>query len=113
MGDSGVLNDTEREILIDLSGSQAVLSDATIQTPTTEVNDVLLLASQYISNLSTQSLFGLGSVQETSAASRSKGIPMNEGKIDKYHPKSRRDSNSYISAENNHIGTIQLSPRVR
>lgn len=45
MGDSGVLGDAEREILADLSGSQAALSDATIQTTTTKVNDVMLLAS--------------------------------------------------------------------
>ena len=113
MGDSGVLNDAEREILIDLSGSQAAQSDATIQTTTTKVNDVLLLASQNMSKLDTQSLFGLGTVQETSATSGSKGIPTNEGKIDKYHPKSKRDSNDYISAENHHMGTIQPSPGVR
>ena len=61
MGDSGVLDDAEREILLDLSGSQAALSDATIQTTTTKVNDVLLLASQNMSKLETESLSGLGS----------------------------------------------------
>ncbi|KFY06485.1 hypothetical protein V491_08596, partial [Pseudogymnoascus sp. VKM F-3775] len=113
VGDSGVLDDAEREIPVDLPGSQAALSDATIRTTTTKVNDVLFLASQNMSNLETQSLFALGSVQEASAISGSEGIPMNKGKIDKYHQKSRRDSNDYISAENGHMGIIQLSPGVR
>jgi hypothetical protein len=43
VGDSGVLDNAEREILVDLSGSQVALSDATIQTTTTNVNNVLLL----------------------------------------------------------------------
>jgi hypothetical protein len=42
-----------------------------------------------------------------------KGILTNEGKINKYQPKSRRDSNDYISIENGHIDTIELSPRVK
>ena len=109
MADSGVLDDAEREILVDLPSSQAALSDATIQTTTTKVNDVLLLASQNMSNLETESLSGLGSVQGTSATSVTEGIPMNEGKIDKYQPKSRRESNDYISAENDHMDKIELS----
>ncbi|ELR08858.1 hypothetical protein GMDG_03528 [Pseudogymnoascus destructans 20631-21] len=113
VGDSGVLDDAEREILVDLSGSQAALSDATIQTTTTKVNDVLLLASQNMSKLETKGLSGLGSVQETSAISVTEGIPTNEDKIDKYQPKSRRDSNDYISAENDHMDTIELSSGVR
>ncbi|ELR06090.1 hypothetical protein GMDG_07801 [Pseudogymnoascus destructans 20631-21] len=113
VGDSGVLDDAEREILVDLFGSQAALSDATIQTTTTKVTDVLLLASQNMSNLETESLSGLGSVQETSATSVTEGIPTNEGKIDKYQPKSRSDSNDYISAKNDHMDTIELSPGLK
>ncbi len=66
MGDSAMLDDAEREIL---SGSQVALSDATTQTTTTKVNDVLLLASQDMSKPETESLSGLGSVQATSAIS--------------------------------------------
>ena len=113
MGDSGVLDDAERDILVDLPGSQAALSDATIQTTTTKVTDVLFLASQNMSNVETESLSGLGSVQETSATSVTEGIPTNEGKIDKYQPKSRSDSNDYISAKNDHMDTIQLSPGLK
>jgi hypothetical protein len=108
VGDTRVLDEAEREILVDLSGSQAALSDATIQTTTTKVNDVLLLASQNISKLETESLSGLGSAQETTIA-MTEGIPTNGGKIDKYQPKSRRDSNDYISAENDHMDKIELS----
>ncbi|KFY31613.1 hypothetical protein V493_00962 [Pseudogymnoascus sp. VKM F-4281 (FW-2241)] len=113
VGDSGVLDDAEREILVDLFGSQAALSDATIQTITTKVTDVLLLASQNMSNLETESLSGLGSVQETSASSVTEKISTKEGKIDKYQPKSRSDSNDYISAKNDHIDTIELSPGLK
>ncbi|OBT47085.1 hypothetical protein VE00_03131 [Pseudogymnoascus sp. WSF 3629] len=113
MGDSGVLDDAKREILVDLPGSQAALSDATIQTTTTKVTNVLLLASQNMSNLETESLSGLGSVQETSATSMTEGMLTNEGKIDKYQPKSRSDSNDYISAKNDHMDTIELSPRLK
>ncbi|KFY66805.1 hypothetical protein V497_00688 [Pseudogymnoascus sp. VKM F-4516 (FW-969)] len=109
VGDSGVLDDAEREILVDLPGSQAALSDATIQTTTTKVTDMLLLASQNVSNLETESLSGLGGVQETSATSVTEGIPTNEGKIDKCQPKSTSDSNDYISATNDHMDTIELS----
>ncbi|OBT44605.1 hypothetical protein VE00_05800 [Pseudogymnoascus sp. WSF 3629] len=109
VGDSRVLEDAEREILVDLPGSQAALSDVTIQTTTTRVNDLLLLASQNMSKLETESLSGLGSVQETSAISVTEGILTNEGKIDKYQPKSRRDSNDYFSAENGHMDKIELS----
>jgi hypothetical protein len=107
-----MLDDAEREILVDLPGSQATLSDATIQTTTTKVNDVLLLASQNISNLKTESLSGLGSVHETSATSMTEGILTNEGKINKYQPKSRRESNDYISRENDHMDKIELSLRM-
>ncbi|KFY03012.1 hypothetical protein O988_01734 [Pseudogymnoascus sp. VKM F-3808] len=69
MGDIGVLDDIEKEILVDLSDSQAALSDATIQTTTTKVNDVLLLGSQDMSKLKTESISSLGSVQETIAIS--------------------------------------------
>ncbi|KFY95782.1 hypothetical protein V498_03133 [Pseudogymnoascus sp. VKM F-4517 (FW-2822)] len=113
VGDSGVLDDAEREILVDLSGSQAALSDATIQTTTTKVNDMLLLTSQNMSKLETEGLSSLGSAQETSAISVTEGFPTNEDKIDKYQPISRRDSNDYISAENDHMDTIELSPGVR
>ncbi|ELR07562.1 hypothetical protein GMDG_08477 [Pseudogymnoascus destructans 20631-21] len=113
VGHSGVLDDAEREILVDLSGSQAALSDVAIQTTTTKVNDVLLLASQNMSKLETEGLSGLGSVQETSAISVTEGIPTNEDKMDIYQPKSTRDSNDYISAENDHIDTIELSPGVK
>ncbi|ELR03564.1 hypothetical protein GMDG_06222 [Pseudogymnoascus destructans 20631-21] len=99
MGDIGVLDDAEREILVHLSGSQAALSDATIQTTTAKVNDVLLLASQNMSKLETEGLPGLGSVQETSAISVIEGIPTNEDKI-----------NDYISAESDDMDTIELSP---
>ncbi|KFX88520.1 hypothetical protein O988_08994 [Pseudogymnoascus sp. VKM F-3808] len=109
VGDSGVLDNAEREILVDLPGSQAALSDATIQTTTTKVTDVLLLASQNMSNLETESLSGLGGVQETSATSVTEGIPTNEGKIDKCQPKSTSDSNDYISTTNDHMDTIELS----
>ncbi|KFY04356.1 hypothetical protein O988_00828 [Pseudogymnoascus sp. VKM F-3808] len=37
VGDSGVLDNAEREILVDLSGSQVALSDATILTTTTKI----------------------------------------------------------------------------
>jgi hypothetical protein len=113
VGDSGVLDDAEREIPVDVPGSQAALSDATILTTATKVTDVLLLASQNMSNLETESLSGLGSVQETSATSVTEGIPTNEGKIDKYQPKSRSDSNDYISAKNDHMDTIELSPGLK
>ncbi|KFY66397.1 hypothetical protein V497_00940 [Pseudogymnoascus sp. VKM F-4516 (FW-969)] len=102
VGDSGVLDDAEKEILVDLSGSQAALSDATTQTTTTKVNDVLLLASQNMSKLETEGLSGLGSVQETRAISVTEGIPTNEDKI-----------NDYIPAESNHMDTIELSPGVK
>ncbi|KFY46132.1 hypothetical protein V494_00590 [Pseudogymnoascus sp. VKM F-4513 (FW-928)] len=109
VGDIGVLDDVEREIPVDLSGSQAALSDATIQTTTTKVNDVLLLGSQDMSKLETESLSGLGSVQETIAISVTEGIQTNEGNIDKYQPKPIRDSNDNISAENDHLDKIELS----
>ncbi len=108
MGDSGVLDDAEREILVDLSGSQAALSDATIRTTTTKVNDVLLLASQNMSKLETDCLSGLGSAQETTIAI-TEGIPTNNGKINIYQPKLRRDSNDYMSAENDHVDKVELS----
>ncbi|ELR03515.1 hypothetical protein GMDG_01266 [Pseudogymnoascus destructans 20631-21] len=41
VGDNGVLDDVEREILVDFSSSQAALSDVMIQTTTTKVWAVL------------------------------------------------------------------------
>jgi hypothetical protein len=60
----------------------------------------------------TESLSGLGSVQATSAISLTEGIPTSEGKFDKYQPKSRRESNDNISAENDHTDKIELSLRM-
>ncbi|KFY79320.1 hypothetical protein V499_01683 [Pseudogymnoascus sp. VKM F-103] len=98
----GVAEPTNDEGLRQAEAS-SILSQNDTSTAT-EINGVLLLASQNI-----ESPIGLGCVQETSAISITEGIPTNEGKIDKYQPKSRTDSNYYPSAENDHMDRIELS----
>ncbi len=98
----GVAEPTGDEGLRQMEAS-SILSQ-TDTTIATEMNGVLLPASQ-----NRESPIGLGTVQETSAISATEGISTNEGKIDKYQPKSRRDSNDYISAENDHMDKIELS----
>ncbi|OAF54489.1 hypothetical protein VC83_09001 [Pseudogymnoascus destructans] len=98
----GVAEPTGDEGLRQVEASSILSQNDT--TIATEMNGDLLLASQNI-----ESPIGLASVQETSAISVTEGIPTNEGKIDKYQPKSRRDNNDHISAENDHMDKIELS----